>query len=480
MSKNTLKYEWITLMRDRWILILILLFFSITFFAIRNGNEKVHERTISIARERDKVEKIDARVAAEIDSVDRKLKALPKESWLDPRSLINVAWDGPRVVAMEPSPFAIIATGQSDLFTHYAKPKIYGEAYTLGFSELSNPVQLLFGSFDLAFVCIYLLPLLVLAFCYNILSAEKESGVLRLTFSQPVSIYQWLLNKLLFRFVIISVIVILSITLALLIYNVNVIGHFGSFFKLMSILLAYILFWFMVALIVNLFGKSSGSNAVLVVCVWLTLVLLVPSVISQLATSLNPVPSRIHMIHEYRVASAEANKRADEILKNYLRDHPELAPKDTTKENQYAWILGYFASSEIVEQSVRPILNQYDDALAKQQAWVNNLRFLSPALLIQSGFNEIAGTSTAHYADFRKQVIQFADVWKGYFKPRMFAGELMKADEVASLPKHRYSTQNISNHYEADLIGVVFFLLVTGLGSWMIYRRGSSENVLSV
>ena len=190
MFNNNIKYEWITLVRDRWIVILLILFFSITLFAVRNGKEKVADRISSIAKELEKVEKIDAEFTADIDSVTRKLKAPPKETWLDPRSLTNIAWDAPRVVAMEPVPLALVSTGQSDLFTHYAKPKIYGEAYTLGFSELSNPVQLLFGSFDLAFVCIYLLPLLVLAFSYNILSADKESGVLKLTFSQPVSVYQ--------------------------------------------------------------------------------------------------------------------------------------------------------------------------------------------------------------------------------------------------------------------------------------------------
>lgn len=469
------KYEWISLIRDKGVIFLLILFFSITLFAVRNGSEKVTDRISAIQRERDKVEKIDVRTAAEIDSVERKLKALPKESWLDPRSLINVAWDGPRVVAMDPAPLALIATGQSDLFTHYAKPKVYGEAYTLGFSELSNPVQLLFGSFDLAFVCIYLLPLLVLTFCYNILSAEKESGVVKLTFSQPVSMYSWVLHKLIFRFAILSGIVVFSITLSLIFYRVDVATHAGVFLKLLSLLLLYILFWFMLAFVVNLFGKSSGNNAVTLVSIWLALVLLIPSIISQSATSLNPIPSRIHMIHQYRVADAEANKRADEILKNYYRDHPELAPKDTTQENRYAWILSYFASADIVDQSVRPIVNEYDAALAKQQAWVDNLRFFSPAILLQNGFNEIAGTSTAHYADFRKQVIAFADVWKGYFRPRMFANELMKAEEVAELPKHIYSTNNVASRYIADLSGIIFYLFFTIIISWAVDQRGSFE-----
>ncbi|MEM6843493.1 MAG: DUF3526 domain-containing protein [Bacteroidota bacterium] len=473
MIKHIIKFEWITLLRDQWILILVMLFFSITLFAVSNGNEKVADRVSAIAHEREKVAAQDAQTAAEIDSVERKLKALPSESWADPRSLMNVAWGSPRVVAMEPAPLALVSTGQSDLFTHYVKPKIYGESYTLGFSELSNPVQLLFGSFDLAFVCIYLLPLLVLAFCYNLLSSEKESGALRLIYAQPVSLYPWLLNRLLFRFIVLSAIAIISITVSLLVYGVDIASNLGSFLKLLSLLLVYLLFWFMAAFVVNLRGKSSGHNAVTLVALWLTIVLLIPSVISQLATNLYPVPSRIGMIHEYRVATTEARERADEILENYYRDHPELAPKDTTQENRYTWMLTYFTSSDVVNQSVRPILSEYDAALARQQAWVDQLRFLSPATLLQNGLNEIAGTSTAHYVDFRNQVIAFATEWKDYFKERMFANELMKAEEVASLPQHQYSAGRIPTSYEANLSGLLLFLLMASASSWLLYRQAS-------
>ncbi|MFM8913386.1 MAG: DUF3526 domain-containing protein [Flammeovirgaceae bacterium] len=478
MLKHTIRYEWISLLRDRWGLILSILFFALTVFALRNANEKINVRVLSISKEQAKVEKIDAQFVADIDSVNNKLKAPPKESWLDPRSLTNFAWDAPRVVAMSPQPLAIVSTGQSDLFTHYVRPKIYGEAYTLGFSELSNPVQLLFGSFDLAFVCIYLLPLLALALSYNILSSEKESGILKHTFSQPVGLYRWLFHKLMLRFAFLSVVVILSITIGLLIFGVDVAANLSTWFKLISMLLFYLFFWFVVALLVNLFGQSSGHNAITAVSIWLVFVLLIPSVISQLSTRLNPVPSRIAMMHKYRVASAEAGKRADEIFKNYLRDHPELAARDTTKENQYQWILNYFASSEIVNQSVKPIVDSYYTALNKQQQWVDNLRFLSPAILLQNSLNELAGTSTAHYAAFRKEVLDFADVWKNYFKPRMFANELMQSSDIAQLPKPSNSTAKVESRYKADFLGLVIFILVAFAGSVLAHRRVTSGGLV--
>ncbi|HRG08844.1 MAG TPA: hypothetical protein PLJ08_09725, partial [Cyclobacteriaceae bacterium] len=107
----------------------------------------------------------------------------------------------------------------------------------------------------------------------------------------------------------------------------------GEVGKLLLLVLAYTFFWFSVAFLVNLFGASSGTNAIALVSVWVVLVLLIPSFISQSANTLYPVPSRINMIHEYRVAEAESNKKASELLDGYLRDHPELASKDSTSKN---------------------------------------------------------------------------------------------------------------------------------------------------
>ena len=66
MLKHNIKYEWIGLVRDRWILILVILFVSLTLFAVRNGKEKVNDRITNIAKERDKVAKVDAQYTADI------------------------------------------------------------------------------------------------------------------------------------------------------------------------------------------------------------------------------------------------------------------------------------------------------------------------------------------------------------------------------------------------------------------------------
>lgn len=461
------RYEWVSLLRDRWVATLFIIFFGITVFAVRSGHEKANERKVSIAKVMGDAQQAEKKYANDIDSLRRGLKPSP-EPWLDPRSLSVYGQRAGRVVAMDPQPLSLVSTGQSDLYAHTIKPKLYGEANNLGFSELSNPVQLMFGTFDLAFVCIYVLPLFVLAFSYNLLSADKESGVLRLIASQPVSVLGWLVNILLFRFVVLASIIVASILISLMVFGV----HMDITVVLLLVLvLAYTFFWFAVALLVNLFGASSGANAIALVSIWVILVLLIPSFISQSANLLYPVPSRINMIHQYRVAEAESNRKSSELLDGYLRDHPELAGRDSTQENQYSFWLKYFASVNVIQAAVKPVVSAYDEALEEQQAWVNQWRFLSPAVLLQNSLNELAGTSTVHYQDFRKQVIMFSESWRSYFIPRMFKNENMKPEDIANLPQHTYSVSQVHTQYRSDLMGLIVFIAAALIGGVLSYKQ---------
>jgi ABC-2 type transport system permease protein len=477
--KNQYKYEWLGLLRDRWILVLSLILLAVCFYAAHNGKEKVAERQAPLEKAFEEGRAADIMYIALIDSVDQGLKpGLPV--WQNPQRLNVIGQRAARVCAFEAQPLALVSTGQSDLFTHMVKPRLYGEALTLGFSELSNPVQLLFGSFDLAFVSIYLLPLLVLAFSYNVLSSEKESGTMRLTLVQPVGPTRWLFNKLLVRFIIISFVFIVAFLLSLMVAGVSVTIEIESVLKLIIAVLVYMLFWFGLSFWVNLRGKSSGSNAVVLVSLWVLLVLLVPAIISQLANSLYPVPSRVGMLTELRKAEADAQKKADEILSGYYRDHPELARTDTSEQSLYPFWLSYFASQEEIRKAVEPILIEYESKLQAQQRTVDKLRFFSPAVLLQNSFNELAGTSSRHYAAYRQQVVDFAGTWREFFVPRMFRNEVMKKEMVSELPQFAYNDDEVEQQFLADVTGLVLLAVgIFGL-SLMVYRNQAVERILAV
>lgn len=479
MFKYNFLYEWKTLIRDRWVQSLGLLLLTLCLFAAYNGKQKVDKRHLDIDEALSKVKEGDTAMLSLIDSIEAGLP-VDVPSWRQPVQPTAVGNYHPRVVAFPPAPMALVATGQSDLFTHQVEPTLSGEAMLLNFTELSSPVQLLFGSFDLSFVLIYLLPLIVIAFTYNILSVERERGSLRLLATQPMKLVHWVLQKSTLRFALLALILGGSIILSLSLNGISLAQEWNKgIAQLLGLSFTYLLFWFALAFLINLLGRSSAVNAISLLGIWIGLVLLVPAVLNQLANTIYPVPSRAQMINDMRVLKAEADQQQDQILAEYLRSHPELVSVEAGNEaTAYGWWQRYFASQDVVKERMQPLIEKYDGQLSRQQQWVHQLRVLSPAILMQEGLQKISGTASSYYRDYRQQAISFAEQWREFFLPLIFKDEKVNAKILAQLPEFQYEKPIAGQPFGVNLSLILLYsclLLAMGFG---LYTRQRKEKLL--
>lgn len=474
MLSYNFKYELKLLLRSRWIQLLSLVLLLLFGFSAYNGLKKVEIRQASITKAKDEVKESDALMLKLLDSVERGME-VSVPSWTIPSSPMAMGNYHPRVAAMEQQPMAFIATGQADLFTHYVKPTVSGDDASLNFTEMTSPVQLLFGSFDLAFVIIYLLPLLIVAFSYNVLSAEKESGSLRLLAAQPIGLQNWVLQKLVLRFFWLSLLVIVSLLVVFWALGLDPLGEPATFLGLIGLILVYMLFWFALSFLVNLWVGSSAKNAVALLGLWVLFVLLVPSVLNQLGNSLYPMPSRNLMINEMRTMKAEVTEQQDKILDNFLRDHPEYAINDSTQTRSF-WH-SYMASQKLIKKNMEPILNSYEEQLQNQQNWISKFKWLSPAILAQESLNGMAGTSKENYEDYRKQVVAFAGEWREHFMPFLYNNRDFSQEDYADLPSFKYRSKE-HKPYTASSLVLFISVGLFGMG-FLTSRKGKIRNVLN-
>jgi len=455
MLSYNFKYELKLLLRSRWIQLLSVVLLFLFCFSCFNGLKKIEKRKEVIAAAQLGVQESDAMMLKLLDSLERGME-VSASRWTIPTSPIAVGNHHPRVAAMEPQPLAFIATGQGDLFTNYIKPTVSGDDHTLNFAEMTSPVQLLFGSFDLSFVIVYLLPLLIIAFSYNVLSAEKESGTLKLLASQPILIRNWVLQKLGLRFFWLSLIVACALAIVCIMVSPSVSG-LTRFLSLFGLVIVYILFWFALAFLVNLWVGTSAKNAVALLGLWVLFVLLVPSVINQLGNTFYPIPSRTLMINEMRILKADVTKRQDEILDNFLRDHPEYATNDNGTSRGFYH--RYIASQKLVKKELSPILDSYENQLKKQQDWIGVFKWISPAVITQEYLNQMAGTSAQDYDDFRKQVVRFSGVWREHFIPFLFNNQNFSQQDYPGLPKFQFTPKSFNSWFTV----VVLLFISIGL-----------------
>jgi len=359
---------------------------------------------------------------------------------------------------------APVALGQSDLFPSQFKVTHQSRVVFMNPSDIESPWHLLSGHFDLAFVLIYVLPLLIFALSYNLLSGERESGTLRLLLSQPLHLRTLVAGKLAARAVALllpSVVVPACVLLLARWWMGEPAGGGAGLLWWAALVGAYALFWFALVVAVNAFGASSATNAMVLVIAWVLLVLVVPVLLNLGVTTASPAPSRTELATRTRVVTAEAmSKHADLMSTDYqhVGRGALLLPKDGKIEIA-GRALGNYRIQRDVDAAIQPDLDRFDRQSARQQALVARFAILSPAAVAYEGMTGLAGTGGRRHARFAEQTTQFHRQWKDFFFPRIDARAALSAEDFDAIPRFAWREEPPSVVRRHALVAVVQLLL---------------------
>jgi ABC-2 type transport system permease protein len=444
MMRDLLRHEWRLLRADRTAHgLFVVLVLTIGLAAYVGADWTRFQRANLALAERQEQERL-ARVETELQLLER--GGQPESSFTDPR-FASVLGGGraAHTVKLPPGALSGLAVGQSDLLPYQFQVTTWtNERSFLANGELENPHNLLAGRFDLAFVIVYILPLLVIALTYNLLSAERENGTLALTLSQPVALPRIVLSKLWTRVLLLTCLtaVLAMGTAAAVGVDLVSLPSLGRLIIFGLISTLYLGFWFAAAIAINGLGRSSAFNATALACVWLGLVVVLPALVQFAASALHPVPSRMQMVGYAREMSAGATRERSRLLARYYEDHPEMLGGEAPDPNNFA-ALGYVTQEE-VNRRLRTVMARYESSIAAQRRVVQRYRFLSPAILVQEALIELAGTSPERFALFQAQASAFAEEWKRFFVPRIMRADSMKSGITRMLPRFEYREEPLT------------------------------------
>jgi ABC-2 type transport system permease protein len=366
----------------------------------------------------------------------------------DPRSPATFGSTlGARTAMMPPAPLGVLSVGQTDLYPYYFKISTRSRDTFINNDEIENPLNLLAGRFDAAFVVIYLFPLLILSVSYNLLAGEREQGTLAMVMAQPVTLARLAVGKITaLAVIIIGGTIVLSMASTAFASSASA-GDSAVAVRLASwcvLVVAYGGFWFALAVAVNVRGRQSAANAVVLAGAWMLFVVIVPSVMSVLAQTLYPVPSRVELIQAMRDATRDATAQGSQLLARYFEDHPEMLPGGATQEDMAAFNATSYAVQDEVARRVQPILEHFDHQLAQQQTVVDRFRYLSPAVVAYEAINDVAGTSASRYRHFLRQVNRFHQEWQTYFISKAIAKTSMTVAAMDVMPAFVFEEESKS------------------------------------
>lgn len=467
-----LKYETLRLLRSPALWLLLFFLTTSVGFGVYNGVQRTAAKRQSVGEMLVKQQTDLEKQKMQADSIARNLKK-SNSWWLDPTNVIVVGgvWRGGRVTALEPAPQSLLAAGVSDLQPDAWRLTLMGKE-PRGDSEFENPVNLAFGSFDLAFVLAFLLPLLVIALSFNLVSAEWELGTLALQAAQPVATVRLFLMKMLARFALLAGLTLLVTLPAMFWAGIPLAS--ASAWQTAGVAVLYSLFWFLLALGVNLRGGSSAQNALVCIGAWLLFTLVVPALVNMVSEKIHPVPSRAGYMNAMRDMDAQLEETRDKRLDDYYKQHPQYTPKKEAEKEWQDWYREEFGLMKGEKKLRDSIEQQYEGKAAAQSAFAEGLTVLSPTLSVHRQLTDLAGTSRRAYKVSEDALDEAQKNWSGWFLKKFDAGQNLTAgdyDEFMKFPD-KVAAASVPGS-SGGAFWLVVQCLLAGAWAWWSGRRRS-------
>ncbi|HEV7347748.1 ABC transporter permease [Telluribacter sp.] len=315
-----------------------------------------------------------------------------------------------------PTPWAKFTIGQRDVNPFTLKTKMLAIEGQLYDAELTNPLTLLVGNLDGAFVFVFLFPLLIIAFTYNVISEEQENGVwsmVRTSTAYPGII---ILSKLLIRLAAILFTCVILFLAGVMWLNLPL---STPTWQLLAIVLTYVTFWFILCTAVLSLGKSSSFNATTLVAIWIFLCVLFPGIANILINKQIPIPEAAETAIKQREGyHAKWDLPKKPTMELFYAAYPEYR-KYVIPEDRYSagW---YYAMQYAGDAESQLSSRNLFDKLGQRQRLSEVFGLLNPAVATQQLMNKVANTDLASHVQYLQSVRQHHSRIREYFYPYIF------------------------------------------------------------
>lgn len=283
-------------------------------------------------------------------------------------------------------------------------------------TDLYNPTNLLLGNLDLSFVLIYLFPLLIIAFTYNLLSGEKEQGTWPLLSLQAGRPGRLLLQLFALRGAVLLAVFAVLMALAVWMLAIPLDSTLLAF---TAVSISYLLFWLSVSWWVLSWQRSSAVNAISLLAIWVVLTMVSPAVINNYLINRYPTPEALETAVEQRQGYHEKWDMEQSVTMNkFYRHYPQFAGYGIPGQ-EFSW-LWYYAMQQMGDDDAKATSDQLKLKLwGREQAGARMAWFI-PSLHAQWQLNALAQSGLGNYLQFLDSTGSFHEHKRLSYYPKIF------------------------------------------------------------
>lgn len=340
-----------------------------------------------------------------------------------------------------PAALALMAIGQRDILPSYDVVNSKRDFFTPPNTAIANPEKLAAGNFDLSFVLIYLIPLLIIVLSYDLFAREKEQQTDRLLHLHGGSLRRILFYKLLFRLGLLWLLLTAFNGVGLMMAP-PAISKDGVDFLLWNLAtLIYLLFWFVLAWMVVLRGSSSRKSVLLLMAIWLGLTIVLPALCNRLVALKQPLPLRTELVSKQRATMLETwEMPIPQIVEQFYNNNLQYVllrqPTDTAQYGNKRFVAYYDLLGRRMDKNIRA----YQQEAQLHQRWLNRTSWLNPVTQMQSLLNEIAQTGLGDYLHYQGDVARFQHRWVLHMNGFLLRDAKLSKEDLKRLPQFSPST----------------------------------------
>ncbi|GAB0109261.1 DUF3526 domain-containing protein [Pseudoalteromonas distincta] len=411
--------EWGFLLRQKYVVVLLLCSFILSGFAIFSGLSEVSAQQQTIER---------------LKVADQSDRANVQQKQSDAGMLAYYSF---HLTYSQPSNLAFAALGERDIFAWKHRINLLALEGQIYESDAQNAELAQAGKIDFVFVISALAPLVIILLFHDLFANERTSGRHDLLVTTAKSYFALWGARITVRFVAVIVCLMLPFFVGAVIAGAS--GLEMAYVSLLCI--AYLGFWTALSVWWGKNATSAPRVASSLIGLWVLFAFIIP-ILGDLAINKSvhsPKGGDIVLTQREAVNDAwDLPKSA--TLQPFVKEFPKFAPYiDMSSEFEWKW---YYAFQQMGDLKAAALSKAYRDAAAKKYDLAGVVSWFSPPLLLQRSLTRAANTDSIAAYDYEQQIRDYHKQLREFYYPWLFyKGDPTKA-ALVNMPRFEHTAQS--------------------------------------
>jgi ABC-2 type transport system permease protein len=373
----------------------------------------------SVARDRAAIDRMLAGQPAE----ERALAAFVEDAGSGAYYGFQPTWDAP-------SDLAFAALGNRDIAPALLRVRALALEAQIYENEAANPELALPGRFDLAFVAVYLAPLVLIALLHDLWSGEREAGRYHALAALPHARKRLWTARVLVRIGGVLAVLLLPFAVGAALAGTAPLRALGF----AGLILLVVLLWTAISLVVARRGGRSAVHAASLAAIWFVLTLVAPAGANLAINAAVPVPDGAALARENREhVHAGWDRPKDGTMRDFLKLYPQLAPGAAIPPT-FSW-KWYFAFQHLGDLHVADESRAYRDGIERRATLARQTGWLLPPAGIAQAMTALARTDVAAQLDYQMRIRAYHQRLREFYYDYLFSEKPFGPDDLRRVPR---------------------------------------------